>query len=142
MAFCSEIEGMFERMTKQYSERKRLKVLRNNMRRWYKTKLTFFKIKNIAHLNMLCQQLDKDSGRIYSKSAHPSRKHIRNVDASSDSSSSSSEPEVCAFNKKENRQYKRRDSQENITEAKSRENWFNLILYAGIAGDRSPVEGL
>lgn len=101
VAFCSEIEGMFERMTKQYSERKRLKVLRNNMRRWYKTKLTFYKIKNIAHLNMLCQQLDKDSGRIYSKSSQPFKKHVRNVEATSESSTSSSEDaEVCAFERR------------------------------------------
>lgn len=98
VAFCSEIEGMFERMSKKYSERKRLKVLRNNMRRWYKTKLTFYKIKNIAHLSMLCQQLDKDSGRIYTKSTQNFRKHVRNVEVSSNSTSSESEEvEVCAF---------------------------------------------
>lgn len=126
VAFCSEIEGMFERMTKQYSERKRLKVLRNNMRRWYKTKLSFFKIKNIAHLSMLCQQLDKDSGRIYSKTSLPTRKHIRNVDASSDSSSSSSEQEVCAFDKKENRQRRYREPRPDITEPQGRENLLQL----------------
>lgn len=114
VAFCSEIEGMFERMTKQYSERKRLKVLRNNMRRWYKTKLTFYKIKNIAHLNMLCQQLDKDSGRIYSRSAPFSRKQVRNIEASSDSSSSSSdEAEICAYEGKGRHQWKDRSKQSN-----------------------------
>lgn len=127
VAFCSEIEGLFERMTKKYSERKRLKVLRNNMRRWYKTKLSFFKIKNIAHLNMLCQQLDKDSGKIYSKSSLPARKHIRNVEASSDSSSSSlDEQEVCAFNRKDGQQRKYRDLQTNKPELEGRENLVQL----------------
>lgn len=123
VAFCSEIEGMFERMTKQYSDRKRLKVLRNNMRRWYKTKLSFYKIKNIAHLNMLCQQLDKDSGRIYSKSTHPTKKHIRNVDATSNSSSSSSdEQEVCAFNKREGQRRKFSEPQKNASGLQEQEN--------------------
>lgn len=108
VAFCAEIEGMFERMTKQYSERKRLKVLRNNMRRWYKTKLTFYKIKNIAHLSMLCQQLDKDSGRIYTKTSQPFKKHVRNVEATSESSTSSSdEAEICAFERRD--RYERKD---------------------------------
>lgn len=66
------------------------------MRRWYKTKLSFFKIKNISHLNMLCQQLDKDSGRIYSKNLGYAKKQIGLVGATSDSNSSSSEEiEVC-----------------------------------------------
>lgn len=102
VAFCAEIEGMFERMTKQYSERKRLKVLRNNMRRWYKTRLSFYKIKNIAHLSMLCQQLDKDSGRIYTKTNQPFKKHVRNVEATSESSTSSSDDvEICAFERRD-----------------------------------------
>lgn len=127
VAFCSEIEGMFERMTKQYSERKRLKVLRNNMRRWYKTKLSFYKIKNIGHLSMLCQQLDKDSGKIYPKSTQPSRRHIRNVEASSNSSSSSSdEHEVCAFNRKENQPKQYRNPQQGLQDTHAPDNFIQL----------------
>lgn len=113
VAFRSEIEGMFERMTRQYSEKKRLKILRNNMRRWYKTKLSFYKIKSIPHLSMLCQQLDKDSGRIYSKPSQSLKKHIRNVEITSNSSSSSSEEvEVCAFERKTGVQSRERYAQQ------------------------------
>lgn len=88
------------------------------MRRWYKTKLTFYKINSIAHLNMLCQQLDKDSGRIYSKTAQTFRKHVRNVEASSNSSSSSSdEVEVCAYDGRGRQQGKDRLKQTGYTRA-------------------------
>ena len=104
MAFCAKFEGMFKRMTKEYSER------RNNTRRWYKTKLSFYKIKNIAHVSMLCQQLDKDSGRICTKANQPFKRHVRYVEACSESSTSfSEEVEVCVFERRDKQD--RRDRQ-------------------------------